>query len=106
MKVNGVKSGSLRSIKAGASQYKDFKAMLLRMDHILELQESGELVVGQWCNWIVMENWDLGVGCIGSMDAELEVLCTTKEGGADGLPVLSQESCWPHQGACRQRRNY
>ena len=27
------------------------------------LLESGEHVVGQWCNWIKMKNWDLCAGC-------------------------------------------
>ena len=35
----------------------------------------GEHVVGQWCNWIMMENWDL---CMECMDAELEVQRTIK----------------------------
>ena len=46
------------------SQLKDFKVMLLRMDRFLGLQESEVLVVGEWCNWILVENWDR---CMGKM---------------------------------------
>ena len=42
------------------------KVMLPRMGHFWVLQESGEHVVGQWCNWIMMENWDFCMGCMAS----------------------------------------
>ena len=36
-----------------------------------------------------MKNWDPLRGMYGSMEAELEVQRTIKEGGADGLPLPS-----------------
>ena len=67
--------------KVGTSPQKGFKDMLLRTENLLELQESVVLVVGQWCNWITMENWDLCIGCMAqwmqnlSKGAELTAFC-------------------------------
>ena len=36
------------------------------------LQESGEHVVGQWCNWIFMENWGPMYGCMENYEPEFQ----------------------------------
>ena len=48
---------------------------------------SGEQVVGQWCSWIMMKNWDPCTGMDGSMEAHSAA--HHQEGGADGLLMLS-----------------
>ena len=79
-------------------------AMSPRMALFWVPQESGEHVVGQWCNWILMKKWDFLYWMYGSMDARFEVQRTIKR--ATGFPLLSQESDWTHQGACRQQRTH
>ena len=58
-----MKKWSLRSTRAGAYQQKGSKATLPLTVLFWVPPESGELVVGQRCNWIVMENWDLCMVC-------------------------------------------
>ena len=56
-----------------------FKSHVATDGSLLGPLESGEHVAGQWCNWILMKNWSLCMGCMyGSMEAELEVQRTIK----------------------------
>ena len=69
---------------------------------------------GKWgaCGWSVVQldyDEELGPshGMYGSMEAEFEVQRTIKRAELTAfLLLLSQESYWTHQGACRQQRNY
>ena len=55
------------------------KAMLLQMALFWAWQESGEHVVVQWHNWIMMKNWDHCTGCMALWMPNLnEVLRTIK----------------------------
>ena len=74
-----MKQRELKCIKVGACQHRRFKAMWLRTDHFLELQESGVLVVGQWCNEITMENLDFCMGCMATWMLNLRSSAPSKK---------------------------
>ena len=72
------------------------------------MQTDGSLLgaAGQWraCGWTVVqldsdEELEPLHGMYGSMEAEFEVQRTIGEGGANGIPLPSQESDWTYQGA-------
>ena len=72
--------------------------MSLRMVLFKVSQESGEHVVGQWCNGVTTENLDFCVG-VCTLDAEIESQRTTKR--AELTAFLSpQKNFRSYQGAC------
>ena len=89
---------SLRSIKVGTFQQKGFKAMLLWLALFWVLQESAEHVVGHWCNWIMMKNWDFCMGCIALWMLNLRA-------GLTAFFCLLKEVIGPTK-VRRQHRNY
>ena len=81
--------------KVGAYQQKVSKVTLQLTILFWVLLESGEHVVGQWCNWIIMKNWDLLHGMYGSMEAELEVQRTIKRAELTAFPCLLKKVIGP-----------
>ena len=58
--------------------------------------------VGQWCNWIMMKNWDPCTVWMALWRLHLRS-SVPQDGGAGGILLLCQESDWAHQVACRQQ---
>ena len=86
------KGGSRRSTKVGAYQQKVTLQLTILSWVLLE---SGEHVVGRWCNWVMMKNWDLLHGMYGSMEAELEVQRTIKRAELTAFPWLLKKVIGP-----------
>ena len=55
--------GHLRNTRTGACQEKGSKATLRQTALFWVQLESGELVAGLWCSWIMMKNWGPCMGC-------------------------------------------
>ena len=89
------KSGSRRSTKIGTYQQKVSKVTLQLTIPSWVLLESGEHVVGQWCNWVMMKNWHLLHGMYGSIEAELEVQRTIKRAELTAFPCLLKKVIGP-----------
>ena len=60
---------------------------------------------GKWSNWIMMKNWGPCMKCLARWRQNLRSSAPAR-GGADSIPVPSQESNWTHRGACRQKGNH